>query len=106
MSNVFTTEREVYNLLKTVDVCKACGPDGIGNRILKLCSGGIASSFSKLVNISLSSGVFPCQWKFANVIPLFKKDNRQCKLNYRPVSLLCSLSKILEKIVFIRLYNF
>ena len=58
LSNVFTTEREVYNLLKTVDVCKACGPDGIGNRILKLCSGGIASSFSKLVNISLSSGVF------------------------------------------------
>ena len=106
LSNVFTTEREVYNLLKTVDVCKACGPDGIGNRILKLCSGGIASSFSKLVNISLSSGVFPCQWKFANVILLFKKDDRQCKFNYRPVSLLCSLSKILEKIVFIRLYNF
>ena len=49
---------------------------------------------------------FPCQWKFSNVIPLFKKDDRQSKLNYRPVSLLCSLSKILEKIVFIRLYNF
>ena len=54
----------------------------------------------------MSSGVFPCQWKFANVIPLFKKDDRQSKLDYLPVSLLCSLSKILEKIVFIRLYNF
>ena len=32
LSNVFTTEREVHNQLKTVDVCKACGPDGIGNR--------------------------------------------------------------------------
>ena len=42
----------------------------------------------------------------ANVIPIFKKDDRQSKLNYRPVSLLISLSKIMEKIVFTRLYNF
>ena len=42
----------------------------------------------------------------ANVIPIFKKDNRQSKENYRPVSLLSSLSKVCEKIVFIRLYNF
>jgi hypothetical protein len=45
-------------------------------------------------------------WKFANVIPIFKKNDRQDKLNYRPVSLLTCLSKICEKIVFIRLYNF
>ena len=47
-SNDFTTEREGHDLLKTVDVAKACGPDGMGNRIprLKLSSGGIASSFS------------------------------------------------------------
>ncbi len=41
-----------------------------------------------------------------NVIPIFKKNDRQDKLNYRPVSLLTCLSKICEKIVFIRLYNF
>lgn len=51
-------------------------------------------------------GVYPYQWKFANVIPLFKKNDRQSKVNYRPVSLLCSLSKIMEKVVFIRLYNY
>ena len=45
-------------------------------------------------------------WKFANVIPIFKKNDRQDKLNYRPVSLWTCLSKICEKIVFIRLYNF
>ena len=44
--------------------------------------------------------------KFANVIPIFKKNDRQSKINYRPLSLLICLSKILEKIVFIRLYNF
>ena len=51
-------------------------------------------------------GSFPNQWKLANVIPIFKKDDRQSKLNYRPVSLLVSLSKIAEKIVFVRLCNF
>jgi hypothetical protein len=45
-------------------------------------------------------------WKFANVIPIFKKNDRQDKLNYRPVSLLTCLSKICEKLVFNRLYNF
>ena len=41
-----------------------------------------------------------------NVIPIFKKDNRQSKENYHPVSLLSSLLKVCKKIVFIRLYNF
>ena len=45
-------------------------------------------------------------WKLANVDPIFKKHDRQSKLNYRSVSLLDSLSKIAEKIVFVRLYNF
>ena len=51
-------------------------------------------------------GLFPEEWKFANVIPIFKKDDRHSKLNYRPFSLLDSFSKITEKVVFIRLYNF
>ena len=93
-------------MLKSVGVGKACGFDGIGNRILKLCANGISSSFAGLVNHSFLSGKFPDNWKLANVIPTFKKDDRQSKLNYRPVSLPVSLFKIVEKIVYIRLYNF
>ena len=51
-------------------------------------------------------GKFPDAWKLANITPIFKKDDRQSKVNYRPVSLLDSLSKITEKIVFTRLYTF
>ena len=65
-----------------------------------------ASSLSRIFNISLANGFFPTIWKLANVIPIFIKNNRQLESNYRPVSLLTSLSKILEKIVFKRLYNF
>ena len=51
-------------------------------------------------------GVFPEGWKVANVIPIFKKDDRQSKSNYCPVSQLDSFSNITEKVVFFRLYNF
>jgi sarcosine oxidase/L-pipecolate oxidase len=89
-----------------LNIAKASGVDGIGNSLLEICANAIAPSLSKFFNISLNAGYFPSAWKFANVIPIFKKNDRQSKINYRPVSLLICLSKILEKIVFIRLYNF
>ena len=56
--------------------------------------------------MSLETGIFPSQWKQANVCPVFKKDNKSDKTNYRPISLLSSSSKILEKIVYKRLYEY
>lgn len=106
LSVVSTSEQEVGVLLKNVDTSKACGVDGIGNSLIRMCATAIAPSLASFFNISFSRGHFPSAWKFANVVPIFKKDNRQLKGNYRPVSLLTSLSKIIEKIVFIRLYNF
>ena len=106
LGKITTCETEVINLLKNLNIAKASGVDGIGNSLLKICANAIAPSLSKFFNISLNAGYFPSAWKFANVIPIFKKNDRQSKINYRPVSLLICLSKILEKIVFIRLYNF
>ena len=59
-----------------------------------------------LINTSLSLGQFTYLWKLANVLPLFKTDSRQLKSNYQPVSLLSCFSKILERIVFRKLYLF
>ena len=106
LSVVETDELEVLNLLSNVDISKACGLDNISNRIIKLCAIGIHKPFTRLLNTSFRLGQYPNAWKFANVIPLFKKDNRQVRSNYRPISLLVNLSKICEKIVFMRLYNF
>jgi hypothetical protein len=106
IDHVSTTDQEINILLKNVDVSKECGYDGISNMILKICANCITSPLCKIINRSFSQGVFPSLWKFANVLPLFKKGDRQHKINYRPVSLLTSLSKICEKIVFFRLYNF
>ena len=61
---------------------------------------------SALFNKSLSDGIFPSVWKQANVCPFFKKGSKSDKTNYRPISLLSNMSKILEKIVYKRLYEY
>ena len=96
ISRIFTTNEEVNYLLKSVDISKACGVHGVGNNLIRLSADGISGSFSRFINLSLSSGVFPDAWKFANVTSIFKKDDRQLKENYCPVSLLPSFSKINE----------
>lgn len=96
LSHITTSEREIRDLFLTLHVGKAWEPDGISNRIIKMSTDGFARAFSLFSNLSLQRGVFSIQWKAVNIIPLFKKD-------YRPVSLLNSLSKVLENNVFIRL---
>lgn len=106
LSSITASELTVYNLLRHLDISKASGEDGISNRILKCSCEGIYKPLTKLINLSFSLGQYPSCWKLANVVPLFKGDNRQYKSNYRPISLLPCLSKICEKIVFSELYEF
>ena len=106
LSNTIVTEVEVANLISQLDTAKACGMDGISNKIIKLCNYGIYKPLTNLINISLFLGQFPQSWKLANVLPLFKKDNKQIKSNYRPLALLSCLSKICEKVVFMKVYTF
>ena len=88
-----------------LDISKACGYDNISNSVLKLCADGIYKPLTHLINLSFSTGQYPTGWKLANVIPLFKKDDRQSKSNYRPISLLPSITKICEKVAFMDLYK-
>ena len=106
LSFVAASETEILNLMQSLYPSKSCGCDDIGNRIIKLYSAGIYQSFTKMINISFSLGQYPKQCRRANVVPLFKKGDRQLQINYRTVSLLPNLSKIAEKIVFSRVYNF
>ena len=106
LSFVTVDEELVYKLLSSVNITKACGCDGISNKVIKLCAEELCNSFTNLINTSLRLGQYPSAWKLANFLPLFKKDDRHLKTNYRPVSLLSCLSKICEKVVFIHLYSF
>ncbi|CAB3993531.1 Hypothetical predicted protein, partial [Paramuricea clavata] len=100
LSNIELTESEVANVLKSLDPNKACGPGGIPNRLLQNVSTEIAPSLCKLFNLSLSQGVVPSEWKLANLSPILKTDDPTVSSNYRPISLLNTISKVLERCVF------
>ena len=74
--------------------------------LLQICPSEIALPLSIIFNECISSGTFPDTWKQANVQPVHKKGNRQIKSNYRPISLLPICGKILEKIVFDKVYSY
>ena len=97
---------EVLNVIKKLNVDKAVGPDGINNRVLKICGDQLAEPLTYIFNKCISSGYFPDEWKLANVTPIFKKGNHQLMSNYRPVSLLSLVSKVFERILYNKLYDY
>ena len=105
IDDIVVIESLVKKILETLEIEKASGPDNIGNRILKSCSSSLAFPITVIVNKSLKDGKFPKQWKLSNVVPVYKKGDKQIKNNYRPISLLASTSKVLERIVYNNLYN-
>ena len=60
----------------------------------------------KIFNLSLETGTFPTLMKYTEVVPLYKGKEKDLSVNYRPISLLIMISKVLEKIVYKRTYNF
>ena len=104
--NITIYESEVVDQLKTLDLNKSYGPDGIAPLFLKIGTNSLSTPLTKLFNLSLSTGKFPLLWKRANVLPLFKRGDKHLVNNYRPVSLLSILGKILERIVFKNVYNY
>ena len=84
----------------------APGGDGITAQILKTIRQSINGLVCYLCDRSLTEGVFPDELKLANVLPLFKSGDPLLFNNFRPVSLLCVLSKVFEKVMYSQLYNF
>jgi hypothetical protein len=100
------TATDINDQLGLIDVSKAYGPDEISPRLLKEGGNPMSSLLLNLFNMSLVSSKFPSLWKKANVIPIHKKDSKADANNYRPVSLLSSVGKLFEKIVFKYVYNY
>ena len=104
-SDIMLLVGEVEAVLKSLDPNKATGPDEIPARILKETATTIAPSLCKLFNRSLGEGYIPSEWKLANVVPVYKKDETDHVENYRPISLLCNISKVLERCVLNRIHD-
>ena len=93
------TEVQVRDLLRHTDVTKATGSDGIPGIVLKMTADTIAPSLCSIFNQSLAQGKVPADFKSSHVAPLFKAGDPTVPSNYRPVSLLPIVSRLLEKLV-------
>ena len=101
-----TTESAIKQLINNVDTSKAVGEDGVDVLTLKRCCESVSRVLCKLVNQSMSSGKVPTKIKIAKVRPLYKDGDRDNVNNYRPISVLPTVSKIFEKVVNVRLKRY
>ena len=100
------TEVEIENIIAVINPKKATGPFSVPTNILHLLKTQISHPLSVIFNLSFRTGKFPDLLKSAKVIPIFKKGSKLQTSNYRPISLLSNLNKILEKLMFNRVYSF
>ena len=91
------TQEEIKTILLNIDITKSCGPDNIPPKIVKMAADILDKPLVDIINDVVSKKKFSEGAKTANVPPIFKKSDRSCKLNYRPVSLLNIFSKVLER---------
>ena len=106
LNRITTTEEEVFDTLRNLKVTNSVGPDDIHALILKNCANGLKGSLTYIINKSLEIGKYPSSWKNANIIPIYKKGDKSNPKNYRPISLLCVPSKIMERVVHKHIFNF
>ncbi len=96
------TPNEVRVGLLSLDTSKACGPDNIPAALLKYCARYISSSLCNLFNKRLK---LYAAWKISNLAPIPKSGQVKDVTNYRPISLLCVVSKVLERCTYNRLID-
>ena len=99
------SEEEVFEIISLLDPNKSSGPSDITTKSLHLAISSISPSLTCILNLSLQSGSVPSCWKAANVTPVFKKGDKQDPNNYRPISVISTLGKILERVVYTRLLD-
>jgi hypothetical protein len=103
---ITVTNDYVLNQLTKLSNNKATGLDNIPSRLLKVAAPIITPIVTFLINHSFATCTFPTCWKKAKVIPVFKAGDPSDPSNYRPISILAVISKIIERVVFDQLYDY
>ena len=98
------TVSQISHLLHGLSGNKATGTDKISYKIIKLAAPVISDSLTLIFNQAITLSSFPDEWKIARVVPLYKNGQRGIPGNYRPISVLPAISKIMERILHDQLY--
>lgn len=100
------TSSDIYHALASLNPTKSMGPDGISPLVLKSCACALADPLYHLFNCSLRSSTIPQEWKLHRISPIFKSGDKSLVSNYRPISLLCIVSKLFEQIIYDKIIDF
>ena len=101
-----TTLAEVLDTIKSLKNTNSSGYDDFSTKFIKLSATIIAPELVKIFNLAIREGTYPDKLKIAKVIPIFKKGDQSSVNNYRPISILSTINKIFEKILYSRLIKF
>jgi Reverse transcriptase (RNA-dependent DNA polymerase) len=97
------SQAEFINIINSLQPKQSFDIDGVNNKLIKFLKFEIAGPLVHIFNLSLAQGIFPAKLKTSKTVPIFKAGDKTLCDNYRPISLLSSISKILEKAVANRL---
>ena len=100
------TEHEVFQVLSSMSPNKASGLDKLPVKLVKIAAPYITKSLTAIFNRSISTGIFPRDWKVAKVTPIHKDGDKSDMDNYRPISVISIIAKIMEKLVHSQLYSY
>jgi hypothetical protein len=101
-----TSPDEVVKVCLSLKAKASCGIDGVSTKLLQHVINEIAGPLSHIFNLSFLYGIFPASLKVARVVPIFKGGDPTKLINYRPVSILPSISKLLERLMYNRIMSF
>ena len=102
----FVTNMDVEKIIKSIKRSKTTGIDYFQPGFIKDAADVLSVPLSHIINMSLDTGQFPQAWTAAKIIPLHKSGSTKSFDNYRPISVLPIVSKVIEKIVHKQLMNF
>ena len=97
---------DTLKIFQNLNPNKAHGHDKISIRMLKLCDDSLCRPLELIFKDCLTNGIFPSDWKKGSIVPVHKKNDKQCLNNYRPISLLPICSKIFERLIFNEMFEF
>jgi hypothetical protein len=99
-------EESILNIVNSICINKATGMDNLPAKFLKLGCKHILTPLTCIINLSIKSSIIPAELKCARVVPIYKKNLKTYEGNYRPVSVLSIVSKILERVVYIQVEHY
>ena len=106
IDSITLAQLDVLEALESLDVSKSMGIDGIPSKLLKSCALALYIPIHHLFSVSLTKHIIPNEWKCHSITPIHKSGDKAQVTNYRPISLLCIISKVLERLVYDHLNKF